>query len=453
MSPATNARLRIAVVGTGISGLSAAWLLSRRHDVTVYEQDGRAGGHSNTVDVAAPGGRIAVDTGFIVYNPLNYPNLAALFEYFGVPTRTSEMSFSVSRGGGALEYAGTSLDALFAQRKNVLSPRFWSMLMDLRRFYRNAPRHLAGGAGQEGEPDITLGAYLTKYGYGETFRDDHLLPMAAAIWSAPAKAMAECSALAFIRFFENHGLLLLRDRPEWRTVVGGSRTYVDALSLSFRNRIRYNAKVASVARTASGVDVTEADGTTVSFDHAVFATHSDEALALLRDPAPEEKRLLGAIRYRKNQVVLHGDPDFMPKRRKVWSSWNYVHTGDAAAGDVNITYWMNRLQSLPRETPLFVTLDPKREPRAIFTTHDYAHPVFDAEAYRAQQQLWTLQGVRNTWFCGAYFGAGFHEDGLQAGLAVAEDLGGVRRPWKVADDSARIVRHPVPGPRRPQEAA
>lgn len=448
MARPSDLRLRIAVIGTGISGLGAAWLLSQRHDLTVYEQEDRIGGHSNTVEVSGTQGLIPVDTGFIVYNPLNYPNLTSLFDHLGVVTKPSEMSFAVSRCDGNLEYAGTSLRALFAQRKNAISPRFWSMLNDVRRFYREAPRHLADSA-----DTLTLGEYLHHNGYGKAFCENHLLPMGAAIWSAPANSMRDCSARAFVSFFDNHGLLLLRHRPQWRTVVGGSRVYVEKLSRSFRDCIRHQARVVSVARTPSGVNVSEANGQTKTFDEVVIATHSDEALAILSDPSPDEQRLLGAIRYRQNKAVLHSDATMMPIRRRVWSSWNYVHSGEPNEGNVHVTYWMNRLQGLPPETPFFVTLDPKREPRSPIYTQVYSHPIFDAAAYRAQHELWKLQGRRNTWFCGAYFGAGFHEDGLQAGLAVAEDLGGVRRPWRVENESGRIFRLQSLRSIRPQEVA
>lgn len=438
MYRSTQGRLRIAVVGTGISGLAAAWLLSKRHDVTVYEKEGRAGGHSNTVDVPGSGADVPVDTGFIVYNPSNYPNLTALFAHLGVPTKPSEMSFSVSRCDGALEYAGTNLAALFAQRTNIFKPRFWAMLSDLRRFYREAPSDLRA----EKLGGITLGAYLRNNGYGDAFQSDHLLPMAAAIWSAPAASMLDCSAEAFVRFFDNHGLLLLRDRPQWRTVSGGSRTYVNKLLRELRRDVQCNAPVVSIARSDTGVEIMQAGGDKASYDHVVIATHSEEALALLREPSPDEQRLLGAIRYRENKVVLHGDITLMPKRRTVWSSWNYVHSGDANAGNAQITYWMNRLQGLPDDRQLFVTLDPQREPASVIRTQSYSHPVFDAAAHEAQRKLWTLQGRRNTWFCGAYFGAGFHEDGLQSGLAVGEQLGGIRRPWTVAGESARICLLP-----------
>jgi predicted NAD/FAD-binding protein len=424
-------RLKIAVIGTGISGLSAAWLLSQRHDVTVYERASRPGGHSNTVEVRAAGCDISVDTGFIVYNPKNYPNLTALFDHLGVATKPSDMSFGVSLDSGQLEYAGTDLLGLFAQKRNLVRPRFLSMLRDLLRFYREAP------AAALTDPSITLGDYLRAGGYGEAFCHDHLLPMAAAIWSAPPEAMLAYPAASFIRFHANHGLLQIADRPEWRTVQGGSKTYVQKLTRAFADRVRLDCGAATVRRTGDGVLVRDAHGGEAQFDHVVLATHADQALALLADADSVERNLLGAFRYSFNLAVLHTDARFMPRRRAAWSSWNFI--GERSASGVCVTYWMNRLQSLHGPN-LFVTLNPAQPPHAGTLLHSetYEHPMFDTRAILAQSRLWALQGRGNVWFCGAYFGAGFHEDGLQAGLAVAEALGGVRRPWTVAGESGRI---------------
>jgi len=424
--------LKIAVIGTGISGLSAAWLLSRRHDVTVYERASRPGGHSNTVEITAADRAIPVDTGFIVYNPKNYPNLTALFEHLGVATKPSDMSFGVSLDGGRLEYAGTDLLGLFAQKRNLVRPRFLSMLRDLLRFYREAP------AADLADPSITLGDYLRAGNYGEAFCRDHLLPMAAAIWSAPPQAMLDYPAASFIRFHANHGLLQIADRPEWRTVDGGSREYVRKLTAAFADRVRLDCAATSVRRTGDGVLVRDAQGRDARFDHVVVATHADQALTLLADRDSDERDLLGAFRYSHNLAVLHTDARFMPRRRSAWSSWNFIGDRDAESG-VCVTYWMNRLQSLPGPD-LFVTLNPAQPPHAGTLLHSeiYEHPMFDTRAIQAQSRLWSLQGRGKVWFCGAYFGAGFHEDGLQAGLAVAEALGGVRRPWTVANESGRI---------------
>ena len=443
--------LKIAVVGAGISGMSAAWLLSQKHSVTVYESKARLGGHSHTVDASMAGGATPVDMGFIVYNELNYPNLVALFAHLGVPTKPSNMGFSVSLDNGRIEYGGDSLPALFAQWRNLIRPRFWSMLADLVRFYRNAPDHACALAADM----TTLGDYLTTQGYGSAFQDDHLLPQAAAIWSSSVSDMRAYPAAAFIRFCENHGLLNIFNRPLWRTVDGGSRTYVMRLQAAFQGRVRKGVGVVSISRTAAGVLIRDAFGHTERFDHVVIATHADEGLALLEDATPKERSLLGAFSYTRNAAVLHSDPGLMPKRPGTWSAWNYVGESSGAAAGLCVTYWMNRLQGLPSATPLFVTLNPYRDPNPLLViqTEVFEHPLFDAAAMRAQSRLWSLQGDGNTWWCGSYFGAGFHEDGLQAGLAVAEALGGVKRPWSVEEESGRIHLAPAPPPAPMLDAA
>lgn len=426
----TDQRKHIAVVGSGISGLSAAWLLSERHDVSLFEAGSRLGGHSNTVDASG----IQVDTGFIVYNEVTYPNLTALFAHIGVRSKPSEMSFAVSLDGGRLEYSGTGLGGLLAQPGNVGRPRFWRMLRELLRFYREAPYDIS----RIGE--CSLAEYLDAKGYGAAFREDHLYPMAAAIWSTPAAEVGNYPAAAFIRFCKNHGLLKLAGRPMWRTVDGGSRKYVERLAELFTGRIFLGRGIRSIARRSGGAWLTDAEGVEQRFDQVVVATHANQALRLLTDASHEEEQLLGSFGYSRNEAVLHSDPRLMPRRKRAWSSWNYLAETQGETRKLSVTYWMNRLQSLPDRQPLFVTLNPAVEPEARTVRHReiYEHPAFDAAAMRAQRALWSLQGVRNTWFCGAYFGAGFHEDGLQSGLAVAEALGGVRRPWDVPDESGRI---------------
>ena len=435
-TPGRAGALHIAVVGSGISGLSAAWLLSRRHHVTLFESEPRAGGHAHTVDVRIQGTQVAVDTGFLVYNEPAYPNLSALFGQLGVRTQASDMSFSVSLDEGRLEYSGSGLGGLLAQPRNALRPRFWQMVRELLRFYREAPADAAiYGL-------MPLDDYLNLRGYGRAFRDDHLYPMAAAIWSAPASQIGQYPTEAFIRFCANHHLLELGARPSWRTVTGGSRRYVQAVGDRVgASRGHLGSGVVQLSRAPDGVRVRTAAGWQPQrFDAVVLATHAKQALQLLDEPSTDERHLLGAFHYSRNLAVLHTDAALMPRRQRVWSSWNYLGTG-AGQGAVCVSYWLNRLQPLATSVPIFLTLNPVRPPAArhILHTQTYEHPLFDSAALRAQQALWSLQGRRRTWFCGAYFGSGFHEDGLQAGLAVAEQLGGVRRPWQVPGESSRIV--------------
>lgn len=434
--------LDIAVIGSGISGLAAAWLLSKRHRVTVYERENRVGGHSNTLEVPCGGRDIAVDTGFIVYNDRNYPNLVALFEWLGVPTRASDMSFGVSIDGGRLEYQGGSLRGVIAQPANLLRPRFLRMLRDILRFFRTARGLLASDGG-----DQTLRDWLERESYGPGFVEDHLLPMAAAIWSVPAREILEFPARSFVRFFANHGLLDYDGRPRWRTVAGGSREYVRRLLDDARPAVVLGAGVERLSSDASGVAVSDSAGNTRRFDHVVVAAHADEALAMLERPTPAEAAILGAFRYQSNLAVLHRDTALMPRRRRAWAAWNYLaarRSADPHDMSLSVTYWMNRLQGLDPAWPIFVTLNPARAPRQDLTVAEiaYDHPCFDTAALRAQAALPTIQGARRIWYCGSYCGYGFHEDGLVAGLAVAERFG-VRRPWA---DPASAVQIAVPGP-------
>ncbi|MFN3746376.1 MAG: NAD(P)/FAD-dependent oxidoreductase [Hyphomicrobiaceae bacterium] len=434
-------RLRIAVIGSGISGLSAAWLLSRRHEVTLMEAEARPGGHSHTFDVSAHGRTIPVDTGFIVYNPESYPNLVALFDRLSVPTTSTNMSFAVSMSGGAYEYAGSGVHTLFGQARNLIRPAHWRMVLDTLRFFREAPELLAADAAAS----ETLGAYLSRRGYSSSFVTRHIAPMAAAIWSTPAVKVLDFPAAAFVRFFANHGLLRLKGRPQWRTVVGGSRAYVRRLLADTKSEQVMGARAQRITRTHCGISIRSARGLR-HFDACVIATHADEALRMLGDADGEERRLLGAFRYVTNHVVLHQDERVMPRRRRLWSSWNYTADPGEGAQPASVTYWMNSLQPLGERAPnLFVSLNPGAAiaPSKIVATFRYAHPVFDAASIEAQRDLWRLQGRRNTWFCGSYFGYGFHEDGLQSGLAVAEDIGGVRRPWSVPNESDRLHLAPA----------
>lgn len=428
------APLNIAVVGSGISGLSAAWLLSKHHKVTLFEQEHRLGGHTHTTTALAADGPVPVDTGFIVYNELNYPNLTALFSHLGVRTEPTAMTFAVSANDGAFEYAGSG-PGLFGQLSNLANPRHWRLVSDLFRFFRTAQRAL------KRHPDgLSLGAFLKAENYSDAFVEDHILPMGAAIWSTPMVGMLDFPAETFINFYANHGMLQAAGRPAWRTVAGGSKTYIDRL-LGDRNiETAIGTPVRRIGRARSCVHIEDARGIVRMFDHVVIATHADQALKLLAEPTPKEQDLLGAFAYARNHAVLHRDRRFMPRRRRLWQSWNYIKRGHRLESELCVSYWMNSLQNLPTKTDLFVTLNPPWDihPKAIDLEIDYEHPVFDARAIAAQRRLWSLQGKDRTWFCGSYFGYGFHEDGLQSGLAVAEQLGGVRRPWSVQDESGRI---------------
>jgi predicted NAD/FAD-binding protein len=421
---------RIAVVGAGIAGLGAAWLLSRHHAVDLFEAEFRPGGHANTVEIEDRDRPLPVDTGFIVYNEANYPNLTALFDLLAVPTTPSDMSFSVSLAGGRLEYAGgCGARGLFAQPANVLRPRFASMLRDVLRFYRDAPKALAAGelAGS------SLRDMLDAGGYGAAFRDDHLLPMAAAIWSGGCAGMLDFPAESLVRFFDNHGLLRLRGRPRWRTVTGGSREYVRRmLDAMPETTLLLDTHVAALRRHPGRVELVTWRGERRSYDQVVLATHGDQALRLLADPTPDEAKVLGGFRYRDNRAVLHRDPGLMPRRKAAWASWNALTAPRADGGrDISVSYWMNRLQSLDTDRPVIVSLDPAREPAPHRRLGEFAyrHPQFDLAALEAQRRLHEIQGMRNTWFCGSYTGYGFHEDALVSGIAVAGALG-VSPPWE-----------------------
>ena len=420
--------MKVAVIGSGIAGLGAAWLLGSRYDVTIYEKNGYVGGHSNTVDAPGRAGPIPVDTGFIVYNERTYPNLIGMFEHLDVPVKKTDMSFAVSLDRGRTEYGGSSLATMFAQPTNLFSPRFHKMLRDLLRFYRNAPELLD----HPNATQITLGSYLETNGYGEAFARDHLLPMAAAIWSCSTDTMRDFPAHAFVRFFVNHGLLELKHRPQWWTVDGGSREYVKRLRAGLRHDVHVGRPARAVLRGPDGPPTVRDDnGQTTTYDHVVFACHADEAHAILDDKTDQEDSILGRFTYQLNEAILHNDPAQMPKRRRVWSSWNYLADKTRAdARHVAVTYWMNKLQSLDPTHPLFVTLNPIQTIPSdrVFGQFAYHHPVFDAGAISSQGQLHGIQGNGGVWFCGSYCGYGFHEDGLASAVAVARRLG-VEAPW------------------------
>ncbi|WP_106752357.1 NAD(P)/FAD-dependent oxidoreductase [Pannonibacter carbonis] len=433
--------MRIAIIGSGIAGNSAAYALCDQYEVVLYEKRLRPGGHSATVDIDYDGVEMAVDTGFIVYNELNYPNLTALFAHLGVKTEASDMSFALSVDGGAREWAGTNLDTVFAQRSNLVSPRFLWMLREILRFNRISPKDRAAGV----VTGLSLGDYMALRKFSRAFIDDYLVPMGAAIWSTPPSQMLAFPAESFISFFENHRLINF-NRPIWRTVSGGSRNYVQRLIDPLKGNVRLGTPVAGVRREGGKVHVRDVSGHTDVFDQVILASHTDQTLAMLEDPSEDERRILGAIRYRPNAVYLHRDLALMPKRKRVWSSWNYMARTDAEANtDVSVSYWMNLLQNLDRNRPLFVSLNPPEAPREdlTFARFTYDHPQFDAAALAAQTELPQIQGVNQLWFCGAWGGHGFHEDGLVSGLKVAQALGAVL-PWDTVTGTLDPMRDGAP---------
>jgi predicted NAD/FAD-binding protein len=415
------------VIGSGISGLAAAYFLQRRHDVVLYEAGNYLGGHTNTVDVTLEGQRCGVDTGFLVFNERTYPNFIAFLDELDVPSIASDMSFAVSRDDGQLEWAGTSLDTVFAQRLRMLSPSFLRMLIDILHFNRRSPDLLLKSAGTT----VTLGQLLRQNAYGAMFRDAYLVPMAASIWSSTPAEILQFPAATFLRFCINHGLLQISDRPQWRTVLGGARNYVRKIAATLAD-YRLNTPVDSVRRVQGKVLVGSTGGRE-EFDAVVLATHAPTSLSLLTDATSAERSILGAVRYQRNTAWLHTDASLMPRRRKLWSAWNYL-SGTEVNGQrpVCVTYWLNKLQSLPFQTPVLVTLNPHRMPtdEALLGWFQYEHPVMDQSTVSAQQRLHAIQGQYQVWHAGAWTGYGFHEDGLKSALRIAQAFG-VAPDWAV----------------------
>ena len=416
---------KIAIIGTGISGLSAGYLLARRHEITVYEKLPRIGGHTRTVTVDYDGKPIAVDTGFIVFNEKNYPQLSAMFRHLNVAVHKSDMTFAASIRDGWLEWGAKDLNAIFGQRRNLLRPKFGLLMRDVFKFNAQAQAIVAR------HPDLTLDGLIDTLGLGDWFRRFYLLPMSAAIWSCPPSEMLRFPAATLIGFMANHHLLSASGQPQWYTVTGGSQEYVTRLTASFTDRIRAGCGAAAVTREAQGVTVLDMNGERQTYDHVVFASHGDETLGLLADATAQERTALSAFRYQKNSAVLHRDTSVMPKNRRCWASWNYASDGDLNDPALSVTYWMNLLQGIPNQTPLFVTLNPKRPiaPDNIFNVHEFEHPVFDHAAIAAQSRVQEMQGANNSWFCGAHLRNGFHEDGLASAVHVARLLG-VETPWQ-----------------------
>ena len=418
-------RKKIAIIGSGISGLGAASLLNPAHDITVYEKNDYIGGHSRTIEVKTPDGLMPVDTGFIVFNKRNYPLLTRLFEHLHVPVTESDMSFGVSINKGWLEYGTQSLFNIFAQKKNLLRPAFWKMIADIMTFNKKAGDFLEKDVG------YSLGDCLNQLGMGPWFRDYYLLAMGGAIWSTPASGMLDFPAASFIRFFDNHGLLTVADHPQWYTVKGGSREYVKRITEPFRDKIKLNHGVRKVIRKPDCVMVEDASGQTLSYGEVVFACHADQALAMIDDPHAAEKQILGDFAYQPNRAVLHSDLRFMPQNKQAWASWVYLaDDNETAPTSVSLSYWMNNLQPLATNTPLIVTLNPGHEPdpALVYDDHWFEHPVFTTQAVRSQSAIDTIQGQDRLWFCGAYQRYGFHEDGLLSAVTMAKKMG-VEPPW------------------------
>ncbi len=425
---------RIAVVGGGVAGTSAAWMLARHHHVTLFEAEPYVGGHTCTIDAPLCDGTYPVDTGFMVFNPRNYPHLCALFKHLGVDAQYSDMSFSCADREDNLEYNGESLRGLLTQRWNLLRPRFLRMVLDILRFNRRAKRDL-----ERSLPDDTgLGEYLAAGRYGTSFHRHYLLPMAAAIWSCTPQSLQDFPAHRFLAFFRNHGLLDLVDRPQWLTVRGGARTYIERL-LPAIQEVRTATPVDRIERPAPGdVRLHGERGELGRFDEVVLAAHADQSLAMLAEPSAEEQKILGGCRFQPNEAILHTDSAAMPMRRGAWASWNHISAADAGSRrPVSVTYWLNRLQRVPSHEDVFVTLNPVdtiAEER-IIRRLSFTHPVLDKAAAASQEALPRIQGTNATWYCGAWTGYGFHEDGIRSAVQVAERLG-APPPWGSAPESA-----------------
>jgi len=407
--------MKIAVIGSGISGMAVSYLLNKDHEIDLYEKNNYIGGHSNTAEINYDGKKIAVDTGFIVFNHQTYPNLKALFEKLGVVTKPSNMSFAASINGGEIEYSGQNLSAVFCQKKNIFNWQFLLMIKDILKFNKSAVEVL------ESADNPTLNEFLDRLKVGKYFREFYLLPMAAAIWSCPLETMKNYPAKSLVRFFLNHGLLKVTNQPQWYTVEGGSREYVKLLCKDFSNRIFLNSKITKIKKLSDG----KLEVAGKIYDKVVIASHSNQALEMIDDFDERFKNLLKKIPYQKNIATLHRDENLMPKNKKAWASWNYLRDLEVAENKgLALSYWMNMLQGIDEKYPLFVTLNStkKIDPKKIFAEFEYEHPIFNEAAVEAQKEFENLQGLENLYFCGAYLRYGFHEDGLLSAIKVAEKL-------------------------------
>lgn len=418
---------RIAVIGAGVTGLTASWLLHRQHEVTLFEKNTYLGGHTNTIIVQEKDQALPVDTGFIVFNNRNYPNLLGLFAELEVASQACDMSFAFSlsndRQTGKLEYAGSNLNTLFAQRKNLFNFQHWQMLREILRFNKLAQQTLDQASDETSS--LSLGEFLTKHRFSTNMQDNYLLPMGAAIWSCPLETMLEFPALSFLQFFSNHGLINLKNRPKWRTVIGGSFAYVHKMMAHMQDKMSVQPAAINVRRSDEKVYV-KTETAEFEFDDVILACHADQALALIENPTDEEQQWLSNFAYENNKTYLHTDASLMPTNKAVWSSWNYLaRTTLDSRQQMTASYWMNRLQNLQTDTDYFVTLNPYRLPKeeSIIREIDYQHPIFTRDAIQAQKVIPTMQGKNNTWFCGSYLGYGFHEDGVKSAVAVCKGFG------------------------------
>ncbi|WP_084151644.1 NAD(P)/FAD-dependent oxidoreductase [Thiomicrorhabdus sp. Milos-T2] len=440
-----NQRKKVAVVGSGISGISAAWFLSQEHDVTLFEKNEKLGGHTNTTTLDLDGKSQPVDTGFIVFNTPNYPNLTAMFKHLQVKTQETEMSFSVTANQGELEYSGNNINTLFAQRRNLFSVAHWKMIGEILRFNKQAKQDLeVNHFGTDAPLTLSLGDYLDNHGFSQRMRDYYLLPMAAAIWSCPLETMMKFPVGSFLQFFENHGLLNIEDRPQWESVVNGSEQYIKAIMANEPFAVQLSSPVTNVYKTDFGMAVCTPKGQEMVFDDVVFASHADETYQILDDDLKTDFELLSNFKYQENIAYLHSDLKLMPKRKLAWAAWNYLRDTHSEESPVAVTYWMNLLQNFKTKTPLLVTLNPSQPPQKSLTHQRivYQHPVFDSDAMTSQKYLSDIQGKHNLWFCGSYFGYGFHEDGLTSSVNLAK-LWNIDLPWDKKASTKQTPEKPL----------
>ena len=422
--------MKIAIIGSGISGLSSAWMLNKKHDITLFEKNATLGGHSNTASINYHDNRIDVDTGFIVFNFKTYPNLKAFFELLGVEIQKSNMSFGIKDLDSGFEYSGNDLGGLFAQKKNFFNLKYLKMLRDILKFNKNAIKLIESkSVNIDSIKNQTLGKFIDDLKLGDYFKQYYLFPMAGAIWSCPLELIKNYPAKTFLQFFYNHGLLTVTNQPQWYSVKGGSKEYVKKMSASFKDKIKLNSNIVTSTQSGEKIILTDDKGEKYEFDHVIFASHADQTHAIIADKTKDEEDILSKIKYSKNTAFLHKDQNQMPKKKKAWASWVYLSKQNE--NKVSLTYWMNNLQNISDKNPLFVTLNPieKIKEANIFGIFDYEHPVFDYEAIQSQENLHKIQGKRNIWFCGAWTKYGFHEDGLNSAIKVAKEFG-VEMPWK-----------------------